>query len=49
MGFEEYYHAPDAVCCVEWNKADPYWGKVITVKAEYVQGDADQRRYSWDI
>lgn len=49
MGFEEYFHREDAVCCIEWNKSQGFWGKVIQVKAEYVEGDADSRRYSWEL
>lgn len=49
MGFEEYYHAPDAVCCIEWCRADVFWGKVIRIRAEYVEGDTDSRRYSWSV
>lgn len=49
MGFDEYFHQEGSVCCIEWNKSDNYWGKVIRIRAEYVEGDADMRRYSWQI
>lgn len=49
MGFEEYFHRADAVCCIEWNKTQGFWGKVIAVRAEYVEGDAASRRYSWEL
>lgn len=49
MGFDEYYHAPDAVCCIEWNKGDNFWGKVINVTAEYAGDDPESRRYTWQV
>lgn len=47
LGFDEFYHAPDAVCCIEWSRDDNYWGKVITVYADYVEGCDGARRYRW--
>ena len=45
MGFEEYFHRPDAVCCIEWNKNECFWGKVIRVCARYAEGEENGRVY----
>ena len=46
LGFEEYYHAKDAVCCIEWNR-DPI-DNVICIKADYVADEPNARRYQWE-
>lgn len=47
LGFDEFFHAPDSVCCIEWNRDDCFWGKVIRLTATYGASD-DERIYSWD-
>ena len=46
LGFDEYIGAPDAVTCIEWNR-DAQAGKVVKIKASYLEGDPDGRVYSW--
>ena len=45
LGFDEYYHRKDAVCCIEWNR-DPI-DDVIRIEADYVPDDPCLRRYRW--
>lgn len=45
LGFDEYYHRKDAVCCIEWNR-DPI-DDVIRIEADYVSDDPCSRRYRW--
>lgn len=47
LGFDEFYFAPDAVCCIEWNRDPLVGGKVIHIDADYVEGDPDARLYRW--
>ncbi|MBQ9145656.1 MAG: tRNA (adenosine(37)-N6)-threonylcarbamoyltransferase complex ATPase subunit type 1 TsaE [Clostridia bacterium] len=47
MGFDEFFHDPDAVCCIEWSRDDCYWGKVIRIQAAYGE-EENSRTYSWE-
>ena len=48
LGFDEFYFAPDAVCCIEWNRDPLQGGKVIRITADYVEGAPQCRMYRWE-